>query len=196
MWVRMVGAALFLFAIYEVVSLASHSVGTAPPPAASRAIDADPVPGRPPGRTHVQRAFLNDFAHHLRTYRDYIIEVEEKNRTVQLNVQRVLNFESNADFFAVYVPGSSLSFNILVHIAEDWDNFMEWFRDVTITRQEMGDVNRFGGEDLRFSNLIYFYSENIFSIEEMADLRRMFKEKGITVQFKHPGTLRSARDDL
>ena len=63
-------------------------------------------------------------------------------------------------------------------------------RRMRVTRQEYGDPNQLGGRELRFSGIVYFYTENILSIEEMADLRRMFREKGITAQFRHPGTIR------
>ncbi len=110
-------------------------------------------------------------------------------RSLRLVVQRVLDFESNADFFAIYVPESSLAFSSLVGIADDFKTFLPNYRNFVVSRQDEGDVNRFGGEQMKFSGIIYLYTENLFSTDEMADIRKRFKEDGVTVLFKNPGTI-------
>lgn len=201
--VRAVGVLALLLAVYVVASVASQPRGGTPveavpprPPAARAPgsgpdFSSDPdLPEPPPGRTRVQRAYLTDFTNNLRTYRDLHFEEAEGNRRVRVNSQRVINFESNVDFVAFYIPFTTLAPSIFAYVAEHIDDIVDDLRNIRITMQEHGDPNQFGGKDMKFSGVLYFYTENPLSIEEMADLRRTFREKGITAHFRHPGTLR------
>lgn len=203
-----VGIAL-LFAVGAAAIMAVRPEdGTTPPaapPVAAR-------PARPPltvgspadalreafgpnfGTTRVQRAFLNEFQGDIRAYRTIEFNDVDEGKTRQAYAARIINFESNSDFLALYAPASPLTFALFSQVANDFGFLLNEFRYFMVTRQDMGDVNVLGGRDLKFTGAVYLYTEDALSIEEMAELRRLFRAKGVNAHFKHFGTLPPERD--
>ena len=176
----------------SIAAAASRPEIPAAPPAPSAASPRDLLKeafGADFGETRVQRAFLNDFKGRTNAFRafDYI---DPKGRgQVRAVSQRVLDLDSNADFGAIYVPSTPLTFDMLARLAEEFEEALQDMRDFSVTMQEEGNVNRLGGRDMKFTGALYLYTEDALSIEEMAELRRLFRAKGALVLFKHPGTM-------
>lgn len=196
-WALTAGSVACVFAACGIAALAAGRIaGGSPPVAPAPHVDApDPVSGGPAGETRIRRAFLDDFGQGtVRMHRDLHIQEAAGGRGARVDIQRVIDLQSDAETFAVYVPSTPLAFSVLAHAADDWRDFFKGVRGATVTRETEGGATRSFGGGTRFSGLIHVYTEDALLAEAEADLRRRFREKGVTALFKHPGAPLAGRD--
>jgi hypothetical protein len=58
--------------------------------------------------------------------------------------------------------------------------------------QPYGELSMMG-EGMVFSGVVYLYTEDVLTLQQMADLESRFREKGVAVHFRNPGTIKPAK---
>jgi hypothetical protein len=185
---RAISVLSLLVAVYEVVRLADgHGVingnsATAPSAVNSIIIDTE---------TDVAKAFKGDFAKtSMRVLTNIDFNQVDGDRTTHAKQELVIDFESNTEFLAFFIPYGDLSYSICVNIANNYKTMLAESRKLAITRQTGGELAVFDSKSLVFTNVIYLYVEKSLTLEQLGALQKLYRERGLSVQFKNFGNVK------
>lgn len=144
--------------------------------------------------TPVLAAFNNNFKNYLRLSTTIDFHDTASDRHAEGLQQLMIHFESNSEFMAFYIPQTPMIYSIAMNIADNFDKMLKHMRSIVFTRQKEGDFAKFKSENLRFSGVVYLYTEDALDDRGMDAIRNKFKPLGITVQFRNPFNIKNSID--
>lgn len=143
--------------------------------------------------TPVREAYNQDFKNYLRLFTSVNFHETAGDRYADGNQQIVISFETNTEFMAFYIPDTDLVYGICFSIAEHYKEMLSHMRRLVIKRQDEGDFNKFDSSNLRFSGMIYIYTENGLEQRGIEDLQVAFKKHGASIQFRTPANIKPSQ---
>lgn len=142
----------------------------------------------------VESAYNKDFKDYLRI--DSTVEFHNlhgDDHIVDGMQQLVINFESNSEFLSFYVPKTRLVYSVCFNIADNIEKLLRHGRQLLISEQKQGDINKSKSADLTFSGVVYLYTEDALDEAGMAAVVDKFKPHKITVRFRNPLNIVTSR---
>lgn len=115
------------------------------------------------------------------------------------------DFQSNSKYMAFYVPMVSVpgtepgsqSFDILKIIAKDYREKMKDIEGQKWAKWKMqGDIEKSSTRASNFSGRIYLYHGDDLSLEQLAELKKLYQENGATPIFRGIDYLRTVQNSI
>jgi hypothetical protein len=102
-----------------------------------------------------------------------------------------MDYTAKSKFMGIYIPVSEpfsdsnkVTYSICALVSYDFKNFLNTSdKDVQITFKNYGEQQT-GNKDLTFSGRVYVYHEGNLSVEQIAELRKLYRENNLDVQFR------------
>src|ERR1041384_5059085 len=93
----------------------------------------------------------------------------------------------NSKYFGFYVPASPLTYAVCQVLSDEFKPLTDRLsHDTSVTSRSLGDTDSTKSSGLVFSGRIYIYHEDDLSTVQLADLIKLYKQKGLDVQFRGP----------
>lgn len=113
------------------------------------------------------------------------ITASVKGRQIPLSVQVHLDFTGGCDFASVYIPRDSESYTVatlmLTAVREARESMLN---DVKIGAREPGQLVTTQSRDLMFTNKVFLYHEDEYSLRQTADLVDAYRAGGLQLELR------------
>jgi hypothetical protein len=134
-----------------------------------------------------QQIFESDFPHVLKGKTEYTFTNKTDGAVRKIIEQVYYDFEGKSEFFGFFLPTSPDSYDIAHHLVDNYDVVIGELKSKVQVRGGMtGDSSTTKDADLMFSGRIYIYHQDEWGLAQKAELERLFKEKGVSVQLRGP----------
>lgn len=140
----------------------------------------------------LEKLFRSDFPNLMRSYsgRNIGIKGESGEKTVTIGEQMYLDFQGKSKFLGYYIPMSPDPYGICAFMADEYLTTIRDFESkASITAGHVTEFSSTSQKELLFTSRIYIYHEFTFSHQQLADLERLYKSKGLSVVFRGPAYL-------
>lgn len=102
-----------------------------------------------------------------------------------------MDYESKSKFMGIFIPVSEpfsesnkVTYSICALVPYHYKSFIDNSdNNVKITFKYYGEQQA-GNKDLTFSGRIFVYHEDNLSVEQIAELRKLYRENNLDVQFR------------
>lgn len=129
----------------------------------------------------LRELFITDFPTLLKVTRDSEVHTHD-GTTVKIIQQEYMDFAGKTKFLGFYIFSSSHSYGACEFLVGECEKVM---RDIESLTGEMAtDSASTSLRDLTFSGRVYIYYEDDLSLQQLADLERLYKSKGLSVIFR------------
>jgi len=171
-----VGAAWYFWPRPEVRKIAETAAAPVPGPAAAPAIDPD----KP---ENLEQLFRSDFERTLRTHQE--LTFSGPDSTDRAQIQIYYDLDAGTYFLGLYVPRTPRTFLIIQYFLEVYQKHSDELRNnILVTTRDPADINSVRLNDFPFSKRVYVYHENELSLQEIAALDTIYREKGLALQLR------------
>jgi hypothetical protein len=140
----------------------------------------------------LEKLFRSDFPNLMRSYtgRNIGIKSESSEKTVTIGEQMYLDFPGQSKFLGYYIPMSPDPYGICAFMADEYLTTIKDFESkVSVIGGHVTEFSSTSQEELLFTHRIYIYHEFSFSHQQLADLEKLYKSKGLSVVFRGPAYL-------
>lgn len=105
-----------------------------------------------------------------------VVIAEEKMHVL---IKKYILFYANANFFGVYVPKSTASYEFISRIPEEYERIFDF--DVFIEAQEPSEIYSTNTKNITFTGRIYVYHEDFLTNDQQHKLYDIYKKKGLSL---------------
>lgn len=106
-------------------------------------------------------------------------------KSVTFTLRECLDPTDNAKFIAVYAPDSTDSFGALWDLPRHIPSILrEWEQRYQIGTKLPGETSSTWSRNMVFGGRVYIYYENDFSLQQLAEIEKRFREHHYFVQFR------------
>jgi hypothetical protein len=120
------------------------------------------------------------------------IRIEEKVPPVEATVY--MEWLGKSEFIGFYVPSSNYSFIVCGLLADKWQKIItDANSKVEIQFGVSSSMDKTSLKELTFTRRVYLYHEDSFDLQQLAEIERVYKSQGLSVVFRGPQYLISAR---
>ena len=128
--------------------------------------------------------FKQDFSNSLRVSNEFTLNIGG-GATAKIYANEYFNFEGRTKFLSFYVPMSTQSYEICESLTYGYIEIMKKLEEnAAAIGGYVGDSAQTSSQELIFSNRIYIYHENTFTLQQLASLERVYTSKGLSVIFR------------
>ncbi|MDX9823015.1 MAG: hypothetical protein RBT20_13850 [Syntrophales bacterium] len=165
------------------------------PPSAAELVTPATEPnakGRIAELPSLEKLFRNDFKNLLRSYSGRNLGIKSKNgeKTITIGEQLYLDFPGKSKFLGYYIPLLPDSYDICAFMADEYLTTISDFESKTrISAGHMAEFSSTSQKELVFTGRIYIYHEYTLSHQQLADLEKLYRSKGVSVVFRGPAYL-------
>lgn len=112
---------------------------------------------------------------------------------IEVTARVHLDFNANVKFLSFYIPATDKPFEAVIALINNLDNALSISDILEIQTGLPGEKLR-DSKNLRFSGMIFFYSETSISENQIAGVQEEIQKKGLVIQYRGPefATSRSA----
>lgn len=145
-----------------------------------------------PKKPSLEKLFRSDFSNLLRAYSDRNLGIKNKNgeKTLKIGEQLYLDFPGKSKFLGYYIPLLPESYDICEFMADEYLTSIRDFESKTsVSAGHVAEYSSTSQKELVFTGRIYIYHEFSFSHQQLADLEKLYKSKGVSVVFRGPAYL-------
>lgn len=140
----------------------------------------------------LEKLFRNDFPNLMRSYsgRNLGIKDDTGEKTITIGEQLYLDFPGKSKFLGYYIPLRPDSYDICAFMAGEYLTTIRDFESKTkISGGHVAEFSSTSQKELVFTGRIYIYHEYTLSHQELADLEKLYRSKGVSVVFRGPAYL-------
>lgn len=133
----------------------------------------------------LEKIFKDDFPNTMR--QSFNAEINTPFGIIKIIEQEYMDFDSKSKFLGFYIPFCSHTYDICKILANECENIMksmEHMEQAKATFWMPTDSAQTSSDDLIFSGRVYIYYEDYLSLQQLADLERLYKSKGLSVIFR------------
>lgn len=150
---------------------------------------------KPPQLPKLQALFQQDFSRLLKFEKGGSITFND-GTILNIDAQEYMDLEAKTKFLGFYIPFSNKSYAACEVLSEYYKKCMDDLdSSIEVRGGHIADSARTSSRDLMFSNRIYIYHENNFSLQELAILERLYQSRGLSVVFRGDAYLFSMWQD-
>jgi len=131
---------------------------------------------------NLEKIFKDDFPNVMK--HSLGAEVNTPFGIVKIIEQEYMDFNSKSKFLGFYIPFCSHPYDICEFLAGECENIMKSMEQVKVTGGMVTDSAQTSSDNLIFSGRVYIYYEDDLSLQQLADLERLYKSKGLSVIFR------------
>jgi len=137
-----------------------------------------------PTKLTLHDLFMTDFQDGNQTIEDRRTLVSPSGRAVVVERRVVLDLQGGTKLIQFYIPVWHDTYNVCAVISDDHDTLLREADEFTITSKGIGDSTVTSSKDLRFTGRIFIYHETELTAEQIGDLTKIYRSKGVYVQLR------------
>jgi hypothetical protein len=126
--------------------------------------------------------FENDFDNLLRASEDIILTDKDGSQTT-VKSKLYLDFESQTEFVGFYIPPVPETFDICIHLAEQYKTVLELAKEVMVESSGIG-LQPVNISELKFSGRVFMYHEYPLLEAQKRELFTLYQKHDLSPQFR------------
>jgi hypothetical protein len=148
----------------------------------SRKAQPESAPSKP---LTLRECFDKDFTNLLRILNQLQVQSVDAKETVTVDCALFLDHAANTDFMSLYIPHCSRAFIVCGHLAGEVARIRDELKSrVGAHARVPGDITMDKSSDLAFSGRVFVYYEDELSLQELAALDNVYREKQLSPKFR------------
>lgn len=110
----------------------------------------------------------------------------KSDKTVAISIEQyvVVNLETNTKQIEIYIPYYQDTYGICVTVANNFEKALVQANEVDMSQQPWGGSAVHSSREAVFSQMIFIYHESQMGPEQIGDLTKLFKGRGVYADFR------------
>lgn len=139
--------------------------------------------------------FLTDFPGVQRIGETW--KIKKDKDSLKVSYFSVIDLEFQAKVLTFYIPNWRSMYDLCVFILDQIESKKLTIPEaINMKQKAIGDSTISSSQEAKFSGRVFIYHETELSAEEIGDLTKLYKSKGLNVQFRGSSYLSSRRNKL
>ena len=137
----------------------------------------------------LRKLFDKDFNNILRVSSKRMFDIEDKQtkkiKKISFTERMYLDFSSRSKFLGYYIPSSFYAYDLIRIFSDIYTETIKHFDSgAKVKAWYRSDLTQTSQKELVFSGRIYIYHEDMLSLQQLAELERIYKSKNLSVIFR------------
>jgi hypothetical protein len=140
----------------------------------------------------LEKLFKTEFPTLFRSYAGRNLGIKKKGdeKMVTIGEQLYLDFPGKSKFLGYYIPMLLDSYDVCAFMADEYRSTINDFEsNASLSAGHVAEYSSTSQKELVFTGRVYIYHEFSFSHQQLADLEKLYRSKGLSVVFRGPAYL-------